>query len=145
MGFNEIVILKNKPSFQRCMEIYEKPKCTHSIILHLFHMIKSLPKVSILYPFGPLMNFQIYTWNSLPFKSISHLTMVCYHQNLIRRIIGLTIFPFFMMINLGYLGEEKNLPLKPIMDQSIKIYQFKTKIIKTCEFSIGNSVSHENI
>ena len=24
------------------------------------------------------------------------------------------------------------------MDQSIKIYEFKTKIIKTCEFSIGN-------
>ena len=49
-----------------------------------------------------------------------------------------------MMTNLGYLGEEKNLPLKPIMDQTIKIYEFKTKIIKTCEFSIGNNVNHEN-
>ena len=93
------------------MERYEKPKCTHAIILHSFPMIKSLPKVSILYPFGPLMNFQIYTWDSLPFKPISHLTMVCYHQNLIRRILGLTVSPFFIMINLGYLGEEKISPL----------------------------------
>ena len=47
------------------------------------------------------------------------------------------------MTNLGYLREEKNLPLKPIIDQSIKIYDVKTKIIKTCEFSIENGVSHE--
>ena len=72
------------------MKRYEKPKCTHAFILHSFPMIKSLPKVSILYPFGPLMNFWIYTWDSLPFKPISHLTMVCYHQNLIRRTLGLT-------------------------------------------------------
>ena len=38
-----------------------KPKCTHAFILHLFPMIKSLPNVLVLYPFGPLMNFQIYT------------------------------------------------------------------------------------
>ena len=69
--------------------------------------------------------------------------MVCYHQNLIKRTLGLTISPFLMMTNLGYLGEEKNLPLKPIMDQQIKIYEVKTKIIKICEFLIGNSVSHE--
>ena len=69
--------------------------------------------------------------------------MVCYHQNLIRRPLGLTISYFFMMTNLGYLGEEKNLSLKPIMDQSIKIYDVKTKIMKTCEFSIGNDVSRE--
>ena len=88
--------------------------------------------------------FQIYTWDSLPFKPISHLYMVFYYQNLIRRTLGLTISPFFMMKNLGYLREEKNLPLKPIMDQSIKIYECKTKIIRTCEFSIGNNVNHEN-
>ena len=58
--------------------------------------------------------------------------MVCYRQNLIRRTFGLTISPFFMMTNLGYLGEKKNIPLKPIMDQSLKIYDIKTKIIKTC-------------
>ena len=71
--------------------------------------------------------------------------MICYHQNLIRRTLGLTISLFFMMTNLGYLGEEKNLLLKPIMDQSIEIYECKTKIIKTCEFLIGNNVTHENI
>ena len=36
--------------------------------------------------------------------------MVCYHQNLIRRTLGLTISHFFMMKNLGYLGEEKSPP-----------------------------------
>ena len=72
------------------MKRYKKPKCTHAFILHLFPMIKSLPKVSILYPFSPLINFQIYTWDSLPFKPISHLTIICYHQNLIRRTLGLT-------------------------------------------------------
>ena len=91
------------------MKRYEKPKCTHAFILNLFPMIKSLPKVSILYLFGPLMNFQIYTRDSLPFKPISHLTMVCYHQNLIRRTLGLTISHFLMMTNLGYLGEEKKI------------------------------------
>ena len=54
-------------------------------------MIKILPKVSILYPFGPLMNFRICTLDFLPFKSISHLTMVCYHQNPIGRILGLIV------------------------------------------------------
>ena len=85
-------------SFQRCMKRYEKPKCTHAFILHLFPMIKSLPKVSILYPFGHLMNFQKYTWDSLLFKPISHLTMVCYYRNLIRRTLGLTLhFSFFIL------------------------------------------------
>ena len=70
--------------------VWKKPKCTHAFILHLFHMIKSLPIVSILYHFGPLMNFQIYTWDFLPFKPISHLSMVCYHQNPIGRTLGLT-------------------------------------------------------
>ena len=69
--------------------------------------------------------------------------MVCYHQNLIRRTLKLTISLFFLMKNLGYLGKEKDLLLKPIMDQQIKIYEVKTKIIKICGFLIGNSVSHE--
>ena len=73
------------------MKNYENPKCTHAFILHSFPIIKSLPIVSILYPFGSLMNFRIYTRDSLSFKWISHLTMVCYHQNRIERTLGLTI------------------------------------------------------
>ena len=73
-------------------------------------MIKGLLNVLILYSLGPLMNFQINTLDYLQFKSISNLTMVCYHQNLIRKTLELTISPFFMMTNLGYLGEEKSFP-----------------------------------
>ena len=36
--------------------------------------------------------------------------MVCYRQNPIRRTLGLTIFPFFMMTKLGYLEEEEESP-----------------------------------
>ena len=71
--------------------MYENPKCTHAFILHSFYMIKSLPIVSILYHFGSLMNFQIYTWDSLSFKPINHSTMVCYHQNRIWRTLELTL------------------------------------------------------
>ena len=49
---------------------------------------------------------------------ISNLTMVCYHQSAIRRTLGLTISPFSMMTNLGYLGDQES-PLKPIMDQQL--------------------------
>ena len=90
MGFNEIVTLKNKLSFQRCMKWYVKPKSTHAFILHLFPMIKSLPNVSILYQLDHLTNFQINTRGSLQFKPISNLIMICYHQNLIKRTLGLT-------------------------------------------------------
>ena len=72
------------------MKWYVNPKCTHAFILHMFPIIKCLPKVLILHPLGLLMNFQINIWNSLYFKPISNLTMVCYHQNLIRRTLGLT-------------------------------------------------------
>ena len=72
------------------MKWNENLKCTYAFILHSFLMIKGLPIISVLYPFGPWMNFQNYTWDSLPFKIISHLTMVCYHQNPIRRTLGLT-------------------------------------------------------
>ena len=68
-------------------------------------MIKCFPNVLILYPLGHLMNFQINTQDSLQIKQISNLTMVYYHQNLIRRTLGLTISLFFMITNLGYLGE----------------------------------------
>ena len=119
------------------MKRYEKPKCTHAFILHSFPMIKSLPMVSILYPFSPLMNFQIYTWDSLPFKPISHLTMVCYHQNPIGRTLRLTISLFLMMTNLGYLGEKEISPSNQSWINQFKIYEFKTK-------SIGNNVNHEN-
>ena len=54
-----------------------------ALILHSFPMIKSLDLA-----FSPLMNFRIYIWDYLPFKPISHLTMICYHQNLIRRALG---------------------------------------------------------
>ena len=90
LGFNEIVILMNKPSFQICMRRYVNPKCTHAFILHLFPMNKGLPNVLILYPLGHLMNFQINTWDYLQIKPISNLTIVCYHQNLIRKTLGLT-------------------------------------------------------
>ena len=63
--------------------------------------------------------FRSYYLRFLNIKPISYLTMVCYHRNPIRRTLGLTISPFLMLTNLGYLGEkERNLPLKPIMDQS---------------------------
>ena len=79
----------------------------------------------------------------LPFKPISHLTMVCYHQNPIGRTLGLTISPFFMMTNLGYLGEKEISPSNQSWINQFKIYEFQTEIIKTCEFSIGNNVNHE--
>ena len=120
------------------MKRYEKPKCTHAFILHSFPMIKSLPMVSILYPFSPLMNFQIYTWDSLSFKPISYLTMVCYHQNPIGRTLGLTISPFFMMTNLSYLREKEISPSNQSWINQFEIYEL------TCEFSIGNKVNHEN-
>ena len=42
-------------------------------------MIKGLPNVLILYSLGPSMNLQINTWDSLQFKQISNLIMICYH------------------------------------------------------------------
>ena len=72
------------------MKWYVNPKCTHAFILHLFPMTKGLQNVLILYPLDPLMNFQINTWDSLQFKPINNLTMIYYHQNLIRRTLGLT-------------------------------------------------------
>ena len=56
--------------------------------------------------------------------------MVCYHENPIRRTLGLTISPFFMMTNLGYLGEKKSFP------------QTNHGSIK--QFLIGSNVKHEN-
>ena len=123
---------------------YENPKCTYAFILYSLPMIKSLPKVLILYPFGHLMNFQIYTWNFLPFKTISPLTIVCYHQNPIKRTLGLTISLFFMMTNLGYLGEKEISPSNQSWINQFKIYEFKTEINKTWKFSMGNNVKHEN-
>ena len=71
--------------------------------------------------------------------------MICYHQNPIRRTIGLTISPFLMMTNLSYLGEKEISPSNQAWINQTKIYEFKTEIIRTCEFSIGNNVNHENI
>ena len=39
------------------MKIYENPKCTHALILHMFPMIKGLTKVLILHPFGSFDEF----------------------------------------------------------------------------------------
>ena len=52
--------------------------------------------------------------------------MICYHQNLIRRTLGLTISPFFMMKNLGYLGEEES-PPQTNHGSTIKIYNVKNQ------------------
>ena len=57
--------------------------------------------------------------------------MVYYHQNMIRITLGLTISSFFMMTNLGYLEEEES-PPQTNHGSRIKIYEVKTKIIKTC-------------
>ena len=57
--------------------------------------------------------------------------MVCHHQNPIKKTIGLTISPFFMMTNLGYLGEKKSFP------------QTNHGSIK--QFLIGSNVKHENL
>ena len=67
----------------------------------------------------------------LTIKQISHLTMVCYHQNPIRRTLGLTISPFFMMTNLGYLGGKKSPP--------------QTNHGSINRFSIGTNIKHENL
>ena len=96
------------------MKWYVKPKCTHAFILHLFPMIKGFPKVLILHPLGHLMNFQINTWDSLQFKPISNLTMVYYHQNLIRRTFGLTITYIFLVLN--YFLKLINLLINPIQN-----------------------------
>ena len=80
----------HKLIFWRCMKRYENPMCTHTFILYMFPMIKGLTKVLILHPLGHLMNFQTNTWNSLQFKPISNLTMVCFHQNAIRGTLRLT-------------------------------------------------------
>ena len=80
----------HKLIFWRYMKRYENPMCTHTFILYMFPMIKGLTKVLILHPLGHLMNFQTNTWNSLQFKPISNLTMVCFHQNAIRRTLRLT-------------------------------------------------------
>ena len=128
------------------MKWYVKPKCTHAFILHLFLMIKGIPNVLILYPLGPLMNFQINTQDSLQFQQISNSTMVCYHQNLIRRTIWLTISLFFIMTNLSYLGEEEYPPSNQSwINQSkfMKLKPRKSRHAKENEFWIRNSVSHE--
>ena len=78
----------------------------------MFPMIKGLQNVLILHPLGHLMNFQINTWDSLQFKPISNLTMVCYHQNLIRRTLVLTlclvafyaIIGFMMLVSFPFIG-----------------------------------------
>ena len=48
------------------------------------------------------------------------------------RTVGLTISPFFMMTNLGYLGEKKKSPPQ-------------TNHGSINQFSIGNNVKHKNL
>ena len=108
------------------MKWYVKPKCTHAFILHLFFfMIKGLPNVLILYQLSHLMNFQINTWDSLPFKPISNLTMVCYHQNLIRRTLGLTI-----LNTRGEVGIQA-IDLKSILLPSLKTNKHDRVMMRT--------------
>ena len=47
------------------MKRYVNPKCTYAFILHMFPIIKGLPKVLILHPLDHLTKFQINTLNSL--------------------------------------------------------------------------------
>ena len=50
-----------------------------------------------------------------------------------------------MMTNLGYLREEEISPSNQSWMNQSEIYEFKTKIIRACEFSVGNNVNHENV
>ena len=78
--------------------------CIHLTFVSYDHKSsKSLDHVSI-WSFDEFLSLCL---RFLTIKPISHLTIVCYHQNMIRRTLGLTISPFFMMSNLGYLGEKK--------------------------------------
>ena len=52
--------------------------------------------------------------------------MICYHQDLIRRTLGLTILFLFMMTSLGYLGEEES-PPQTNHGSIIKIYEVKPR------------------
>ena len=68
-------------------ETYENPKCTHAFILHYDHKSsKRLDLVSI-WSFDEFSSLYL---KFLIIKPISHLTMVCYHQNPIRRTLRLT-------------------------------------------------------
>ena len=49
-----------------------------------------------------------------------------------------------MITNLGYLGETEVSPSNQSWINQFEIYEFKTEIIRTCEFSIGNNVNYEN-
>ena len=49
-----------------------------------------------------------------------------------------------MMTNLDYLGEKEISSSNQSWINQSKIYEFKTEIIRTCKFSIGNNVNHEN-
>ena len=81
----------HKPSFK---DAWKDMKIL-SALMHSYYIcfiwLKGLPIVLILHPLGHLMNFQTNTWKSLWFKPISNLTMICYHQNAIRRTLRITI------------------------------------------------------
>ena len=78
--------------------------CIHLTFVSYDHKsFKSLDLVSI----WSFDEFSSLCLRFLTIKPISHLTVVCYHQNQIRKTLGLTISPFLMMTNLGYLGEKK--------------------------------------
>ena len=86
----------------------------------------------------------------LNIKPISYLTMVCYHQNPIRRTLGLTISPFLMMTNLGYLGEKEislsnqswinqtisNVKHEKSMDKSIISYIWKSHMYNKIDMTM---------
>ena len=69
-------------------ETCENPKCTHAFSLHYDHKSsKRLDLVSI-WSFDEFSSLYL---KFLISKPISHLTMVYYHQNPIRKTFGLTI------------------------------------------------------
>ena len=49
-----------------------------------------------------------------------------------------------MMTNLSYPGEKEISPSNQSWINQFEIYEFKAEINRTCEFSIGNNVNHEN-
>ena len=73
------------------MKRYENLRCTHAFILHMFPIIKRSSNCLDFASIDSLMNFQINTWNSLYFKPISNLTMICYDRKTIKRTLGLTV------------------------------------------------------
>ena len=71
--------------------------------------------------------------------------MVYYHQNMIKKTLGLTISPFFMMTNLAYLGEKKIFPSNQswIYNQYLRILKPRQSRHIRENLQQENNVSHQ--